>query len=462
MKEGTELHIDRLALEGDGVARLTVGPAAGKVAFVPYALPGEDIRAFPLSTKKDFSRWLPVSIERASPSRVKPRCSLHFQPGKERWCGGCDWQHLSIPFQRSSKIQLLAETLTRLGGVANPPMKGMLSGPSDWRYRNKVQVPFQKRGPQLLAGFFAPGSHTVIDFDDCPIQPDLSVQIVRAVKSLAQELHWPIYDEDRHRGWFRHLLVRTNEADKALVALVATSRNIPEPGRFLSELRRACPDIIGIHINIQAAQSHVILGPQWARLWGVEKMEETMCGLKLRYSPGSFFQVNTPAAALLYNEAIRQLDAQENDVVLDLYCGVGAMTLLAAQKTKFAIGIEETPSSIRDAEDNARENKISNVKFVRGEVERWIDPRGSFWGDYLQTEQVKVIVDPPRTGCRPEVINRLLELGPKKIVYVSCNPATLARDVKMLSSKYTLAEVTPIDLFPQTSHIEAVARLDKK
>lgn len=182
------LYIDRLALEGEGVGRFAQGEMKGKVAFIPYVLPGEDVDVQLLVDKKDFARGMPTRVVRGSPSRTKPRCPLHFQPGGlPRWCGGCDWQHMTTAFQKLSKSQMLQETLLRMGGLVSVSMNPLLAGKNDWRYRNKVQVPFQVRGRALLAGFFAPGSHDIVNFDDCVIQPEVSINIVRTVKSLIEK-----------------------------------------------------------------------------------------------------------------------------------------------------------------------------------------------------------------------------------------------------------------------------------
>ena len=457
------INIERLALQGEGVGRLSSGgPDDKKVAFVPYTLPGETVEARLVEDKKNYSRWIPTKIETPSSVRVTPRCPVHFSPGSEHFCGGCDWQQLSPDFQKKAKAELVRETLIRLGGIAKPPMNALLSGPQDWHYRNKIQVPFGVgRGYKLMGGFYSPGSHDIVEFDDCVIQPELSVQIFQAVKKFASLAKWHPYEEDRHQGWLRHVLIRTNEAGQALLALVTTSEQFNDQTRFVNEMRSQFPTLVSIHLNVQTGKTHRILGLRWVRLWGDDRLEENILGLRLAYSPGSFFQVNTKAAERLYEEALRQLDPAETSVVLDVYCGVGAMTFLAARKTKFAIGIEETLSSIRDAKWNAQQNQIQNVKFVEGSAEKALAHPAKLWEGYLKQADLFVIVDPPRSGCRPEVLTALIKLGPKRIVYVSCNPATLARDIKILAPHYQLKETTPVDLFPQTSHIESVSRLDR-
>lgn len=362
--------------------------------------------------------------------------------------------------QRKYKRELLAETLTRIGGFAGLSIGETLASPDDWRYRNKVQIPFGNKGNRPVAGFYAPGSHEIVEFDDCPIQPEVSLQILRSVKRLAAQFHWEIYDEDRHLGWLRHLLVRTNRANEALVALVTATPAFPAQNDVVKALRSDCPSMIGFHQNIQPARSHVILGREWISLWGADEIVEPVLGLKMGYAPGAFFQVNTGAAERLYEKVLSEADLQPGHGVVDFYCGVGAMALLAARKVDYVIGIDEVPSAIQGAEMNARRNGIKNVRFETLKVESVFLPAHRSLFERFDSNNLVVILDPPRSGCDPLVIQGLLALKPSRIIYVSCHPATLARDLKMLSSSYQIKSVTPVDLFPQTSHIETVVRLD--
>ncbi len=462
----TEIRIDRLALDGDGIGRL----ANGQAAFVPYGLPNETVQASVLIQKKNHSRWLPKKIVTPSPDRIAPKCPYHFDVGRNALaCGGCDWQHMPTAVQVRNKRQLVVETFERLGGVKNPPVKEMISSPQEWRYRNKVQVPFGRDGKHVIAGFFAPGSHTIVDFDDCLIQPEFSVDIVRFVKMWANASPWAPYNEDKRVGWIRHLLVRTNERGQALVTLVTASEFFRDRDAFVSALRKKFPNVVGIHQNIQKAPTHVILGPKWIRLWGADTIDETMLGIRLACSAGSFFQVNKFAAELLYKKAIEETAITKDSHVLDIYCGGGALTLAAARLARHATGVEAVPSAIRDAKRNAVQNNIRNVDFMEGDA-AWVMQdiaknrqfRSGPWIKDFQGDGLLVLLDPPRSGCEPRVLDALLRLNPLRIVYVSCHPATLARDVKHLSRQYKPTSITPVDLFPQTSHIETVCRLERQ
>ncbi|OVE78170.1 23S rRNA (uracil(1939)-C(5))-methyltransferase RlmD [bacterium F11] len=453
--KSTTLKIDRLANGGEGIGRLNE-----KVVFVPYTLPGEVVQCVSQSSKKNYSRFLPVSVKTSSPHRIQPRCSLHFQSQAfPLWCGGCEWQHMDIGFQGTSKKILISETLERLGGLSQPPVESVLSSPESWRYRNKVQIPFRKEKGKIIGGFFAPASHQIVEFDDCPIQSTLSVDIFQFVRQYANQHHWSAYDEDRHQGWLRHLLIRTNQKAQALVVLVTKSSEFRDKNQFGKELRSQFPQVLGLHQNIQSARGNVILGSHWNRIGGSDFLEEELCGRLFRYGPGSFFQVNTQAAALLYQKAIEALDPDPSDLLLDLYSGVGCLAILAADKVKYVLGVEVVASAVRHAKMNAQLNKVRNVEFSCMKAENvFQDPSRSWIRE--EGSRLKVLLDPPRTGCDPSLLTALLRVRPKKIVYVSCYPGTLARDLKFLSKRFVVKKVTPVDMFPHTSHIESVTTLE--
>jgi 23S rRNA (uracil1939-C5)-methyltransferase len=452
------IRIDRLALEGDGVGRLP----DGRVAFVSYTAPGETVEARLFMQEKRFSRWVPTAVTAPSADRVVPPCPYHFRPDRrEDACGGCNWQQLSSVGQRRSKRELLQETLVRIGGVVNPVVHATIASPKEWRYRNKVQVPFALQRGRVAAGFFAPGTHRIVEFDDCLVQSPESVAIVRVVKEFAARHRWEIYDEDRHSGWLRHLLVRTNSKGEALVSIVTKTPSFPMRHAFLQDLLKKCPHVIGVHQNIQPARSHVILGRRWEPVWGAFHIEEKVLGCVVSNAPGSFAQVNTEAAELLYEKALEEARLSKDVAVLDLYCGGGALTIAAAKRSRFAVGIEAVPSSIRDAQENARRNNVSNVHFLLGETETVLQ-RPLRELSHVDPKKLVVLIDPPRSGCDARVLDAIKRLRPQRVVYISCNPATLARDLKILAPEYVPESTTPVDMFPQTAHIEAVCRLERR
>ena len=456
------IEIERLALQGDGVGRIAYeGNEEGKVAFVPYSLPAETIRGQKILDKKTYGRWLPEEIVRRSPDRITPPCPYHFQPHFWGiWCGGCNWQHFPVEKQREAKRRLVSETLGRLGGFADLPEIDLIHSKDSWRYRNNVQIAFGIRRDKIISGFRAPNSHEIVDIDDCLLQSSASVCIFKSVRQTVRDLGLEPYERHKDRGWLKHLLIRSSETGSVLVILVTRNDSFPEQEKFLQLITSQCPEVVSIYQNLQPVTTKVVTGRKWIHLWGGKKLEENLCGLRLNCSPGSFFQVNTKAASLLYQKAIQEAEIKPGMTVLDLYCGIGGLTLLAARLAENVIGVDEFSPAIDDAHDNARENGVANVKFHNSPVEDFLRQGTSFV--CASADRLIAIVDPPRAGCRPEVVDRLLSLAPRRIIYISCDPATLARDLKLLSIKYQVSTLTVVDLFPQTAHIETIARLDKK
>ena len=456
------IGIERLALQGDGVGRIAAeGSEKGKVAFVPYSLPGETVRAEKILDKKTYSRWFPEKIVRSSSDRIAPPCPYHFQPNPEGlWCGGCNWQHFPVEQQREAKRKLVSETMGRLGGITDLPEIDLMYAEDSWRYRNNVQIAFGSRGDKMISGFRAPDSHEIVDIDDCLLQSSASVRIFNSIGQTARVLGLEPFERQKDRGWLKHLLIRCSEAGSVLVNLVTRDDSFPEQKKFLQLITSQCPEVVSVYQNVQPAVTKFITGRKWIHLWGTTKLEENLCGLRLNCSPVAFFQVNTKAAALLYQKAIEEAQIEPDMTVLDLYCGVGGLALLAAGLAKKVIGVDELSTAIDDARYNARENGVANVNFHTSPVEHFLKQGSSHF--LSPATKLIVIVDPPRSGCRPEVIAQLLALAPLRIIYISCDPATLARDLKILSVKYHLSNLTVVDLFPQTAHIETIARLEKK
>jgi 23S rRNA (uracil1939-C5)-methyltransferase len=456
------LEIERLALLGDGVGHITTGgKEKGKAAFVAYSLPGEKILAQKVLDKKTYSRWIPQSIVQESLDRIEPACPYHFRPGQTAlWCGGCNWQLFPVEQQREAKRDLVMETLERLGGISDAPAIEVLFAEKSWRYRNNVQIVFGKRAQRVIGGFYAPGTHALVPIDDCLMQAQPSIHSFTVFKETAEALGLQPYETKGDRGWLKQLLIRTNEAGEVHLVLVTRKASFPEREKCVQLIAARCPEVVSIYQNVQPERTSVMSGKQWIHLWGRKKIEEQLCDLKIACSPGAFLQVNTSAAEVLYRKAIEEVLPEPGMTVLDLYCGVGSLTLMAARSVEHVIGIDELPAAIDDARENARENGIAHADFFASTVEGFLQETSSVLG--ALSNRLVVIVDPPRSGCRGEVISQLLTLTPRRIVYISCDPATLARDLKMLSAQYHLSAVTVVDLFPQTSHIEVIARLEKK
>ena len=466
-REHQVVDIERLALQGDGVGRIaSEGRERGKAAFVPYSLPGEKIRAETIREKKTYSRFLPVDILLSSPDRTKPPCPYHFHPGSKevertyRWCGGCNWQHFPVEKQREAKQRLITETVSRLGAISDLPEIDLIYAENGWRYRNNVQIAFGTRGDTVISGFRVPESHEIVDIEDCLIQSSASVRVFNHIRETARLLGFKPYERNKDHGWLKHLLIRSNEKGNLLAVLVTRNEGFPEQKRFLQLITSRCPELVSLYQNVQPAMTKVITGHKWIHLWGRRKIEETLSGLRLSCSPGSFFQVNTKAASLLYQKVIQEAQIEPDTTVLDLYCGVGGLALLAAPLAKKVIGVDELSTAIDDARDNAGINEAGNVTFYTFPVELFLEKE--FANLDARADRLIAIIDPPRSGCRPEVIHRLISISPTRIIYVSCDPATLARDLKILRPHYQVSSLTLVDLFPQTAHIETIAHLEKK
>jgi 23S rRNA (uracil1939-C5)-methyltransferase len=460
MSERLTVRVLRMAQEGEAVAKAEGSP---RVVFVPGGAPGDLLEVEVVEAKSSFARARILRLLEPGPQRIEPPCPLHAAPGRPGpACGGCDWQHLDYPAQLLHKAALVSDCVERIAKLQDVPILPTLPSPKAWAYRNKVMVPFGERpeGGGLIAGFYAAGSHQIVDLPACPVQPDISVRIVLKVKALAVELGWRAYDERSGRGALRHLFVRTNSQGQALVTVVSHGPHLPAVETFVSRLRADFPDIIGIHHNVQPLKTSVILGPQWRCLWGARAMEEKLGRLSFLVSPGAFLQVNTEAAELLYETAKSALceGGRAFSQVLDLYCGVGTLTLWLAQSAARVIGVEENRDAVRDAWKSAERNGVRNVRFTGGRAESVL-PR-------LLKEglggPLAVVVDPPRAGVTVPVLRFLTRPSVRRVVYVSCDPATFARDAGYLCrSGFRLARVQPVDLFPQTSHVELVGLLDR-
>jgi 23S rRNA (uracil1939-C5)-methyltransferase len=336
------------------------------------------------------------------------------------------------------------------------PVLGM-SDP--WRYRNKAQVPFGERQGKVVAGFYSPGSHNIIDMESCVIQHELNDAAIRFVKAQAEELGIPIYNEQKHAGVLRHVMVRIgSNTGEMMIVLVTNGESLPKRKELVKRLVAAFPQLTSLVQNINSKRTNVILGPKNKRLWGKEVIHDTIGDVKFAISPHSFYQVNTSQTKVLYDQVLRYAALTGNETVIDAYCGIGTIALYLAKHAKQVYGVEIVPEAIRDAKTNARLNGITHAHFAVGAAEqvmpKWLE-------DGIKPDVV--IVDPPRKGCDPMLLKTVADMRPERLVYVSCNSATLARDAKLLLERgYRVQEVQPVDMFPQTGHVECCALLVKE
>ncbi len=457
--ETLTVKIHAMAPAGDGVAR---AEGSGRVVFVPNAAPGDRLEVEVFETKSNFARARIVKVLASGPDRIDPPCPHHAAPSRPGpACGGCDWQHLAYEAQLREKRRVVVDCVQRIGKFegAEKLVGATRAAPKPWGYRNKVQIPFGNGEHGPVMGFFSAGTRSIVDMRECPIQPELSVRIAHTVKKMAVSRGWTFYDAKTGRGWLRHLYIRTNAEGEAIVALVVTRPEFADREAFAAELRAQHPEVIGLHSNVQQERTAVVIGEQWRRLWGAREIEETMGRFRFSGSPGAFLQVNTPSAVLLYDEAKAAMrdGGRKFPMGLDLYCGVGTLTLWMADAFPKIVGVEENREAVQDAYRNAERNRVRNARFKAGRAEAVLPKLAR----ELESE-CAVLVDPPRVGLSQPVRRFLTDKRLRRLVYVSCDPATFARDANFLShSGYALKRVQPVDLFPQTSHVELVALLDR-
>ncbi len=457
------VDIERIAPEGQGLGRVQGG---GAVVFVPYTVPGDKVQALLLKSSSTFAQGRLTRLLASGPDRLEPACPVHFRADRPStpFCGGCEWQQLSYEGQLRNKREMVLDCLRRIAKIPQPPVEPVLASPLPWGYRNKVQIPFapaREPGGRPSAGFYGPGSRKVVDQDACPVQPELSVRISSAVKDLAAKLRWPIYDNETKRGWLRHLFIRTNSSGKALVALITKTPEFrrEQEAEFVASLTAAFPEITSLYHNAQPDQSNVVVGQVWRKLWGAKGLEEKIGPYSFAASPGAFLQVNTGAAEILYAQALKFLKRAEApwDLAVDLYCGVGTLTVWISKAATKVVGIEENREAVKDAWENAKRNKVQNARFIAARAEAGLP---KLLGE--SDRSCAVLVDPPRAGLGTPVLRALTAHQVRRIVYVSCDPATFSRDAGyLLKSGFQLKTVQPVDLFPQTSHVELAALLDR-
>ena len=434
------LHIDSYTAQGFGVARLD-----GRVVFIPGTIRGEDWKIQLLKVQKNIAWGRGVELLTPSPQRVEPDCPIS---GK---CGGCQYRHMTYEEELRAKWDRVNDALRRLGGL-NLELPPVLGAENPLRYRNKVQLPVAQGKHGLSIGYFRPRSHDVLDVEDCSLQPMAVTRLRGAFKAWMTEWSVPAYDESTGQGLIRHLYVRTNQAGQALCCVVANGKKLPQVPELVEALRQAEPGLVGLVLNVNQKDTNVILGPEYRTLWGQDFLEETLCGMTFRLSVPSFFQINWAQTQRLYAQAVDFAALTGQETVLDLYCGIGTISLALAQKAGQVIGAEIVPQAIEDAKANAARNEVENTRFFCGDA-------GAVAAQ-LAREGVRpqvICVDPPRKGLAPEVPAILASMAPERIVYVSCDPATLARDAKRLEELgYRAVKVQAVDLFPRTAHVETV------
>ena len=446
-----EMIVTGLGSSGEGV-----GKVQGFTFFVPGALPGEKIRFQTKIVKKSYGIGELTKVLEPAKERVQPICPVYKQ------CGGCQLQHLSYEGQLAVKHQQVVDALERLGHFKGIKVENTLGDEDPWHYRNKMQVPVAagKKG-SLEIGCFAQATHRVINVEECFIQKEANNAIAAVVRQWMKEFKIPALEEDARRGIVRHIMGRVGVATHEVMAvLIANSPMVPHIKDLGKMLRAAIPGFKTLILNVNTRHTNVIMGEKNRIITGAGFIRDSIGSLTFNISPESFFQVNSEQATKLYSAALKAANLTGKETVVDVYCGTGTITLFLAKKVARALGIEIVPSAIKDARINARNNEITNAEFILGDAAVELP---KLVGEGIRPDVI--VLDPPRAGCDQRVINAIAAVKPKRVVYVSCNPASLARDAEILCKKgYAINQVQPVDLFPQTHHVECVclmSRVDK-
>jgi 23S rRNA (uracil1939-C5)-methyltransferase len=449
-----QLKIDRIAQGGQGVSR-----SDGFVIFVKGAVPGDTVRAVLTRKKQDFAEARVIEVVESSSDRVDAPCPYFGH------CGGCQWQQVHYPRQLEYKRSLVEEAMARIGGLSGILIQDPIGSEKVFGYRNKMEFSFSDR-PWLVhqfplragvtLGLHVPGAfHKVLDIDACLLQEDRGNEILRAIKRFAWKTGLPAYNLKTHKGFWRFLTLRRSDYHRVWMVNVITSeyrRDIIEGlGRFLTSTYHDVKTVVN---NISTRRAAIAVGEWESVIAGAGVIEDRIGTYDFRVSANSFFQTNTPAAARLYNTVVKYAELTGTENVLDLYSGTGTIPIFLSSRSSRVIGMEISESAVEDAIKNCGTNRVENCRFILGDIRTGLSS--------LPFKPHVLVIDPPRVGMHKDVVARVLDLATEKIVYVSCNPATMARDLAEMKNSYEVIEVQPVDMFPHTYHVESVAKLLKK
>lgn len=430
------IEITGVGEKGEGI-----GKYQNFAIFVPYALVGETVEVLIVKVLKSYAYGKIVNIINPSPHRVKAKCPVFFQ------CGGCDYQHCDYELELANKTQKVKDCIKRIGGLDVEVAEAL--GSTQMHYRNKSQFPVTPQG----IGFYAQRSHRVVPSEHCLIQNETSNKVVEIIKNFMETFHIKPYDEETGKGMIRHIFTRCALTGQIMICIVTVSKDLKNADSLVSMLKNEFGEDISVIQNINTHNTNVVLGKTNILLWGDDVITDKIGDLFFEISPHSFFQVNPYQTKVLYDKIIELAEFDGTENLLDLYCGIGTIGLYASRYVNSVTGVECVAPAVENAKRNALLNGIKNAKFYVGNAEDMAEkfPQCNF-----------VIIDPPRKGCDQKLLKTINDIAPKKVIYVSCNPATLARDLKILQEYgYTTGTVYPVDMFPKTSHIECVVKLFK-
>lgn len=436
-----------VTIEGYGEGGMGVARIDGRVVFVHGALRGEKCRVLILKTLKSVAFAKVLEVLEPSSERMESDCPYFPR------CGGCTYRHIRYEEELRLKKQRVQDNLSRIGG-SDVTVEEILGAQDTLRYRNKAQYPVSKDG---AVGFYRARTHEVIECEHCLLVRPEADAAAEALREYMQSCHVAGYDEKTGRGLIRHLYVRSNAAGESLICVLVNGDKLPKEDRLVALLRDACPKCTGIVLGTNTKKGNVILGDRYRTLWGSDRLEDTLCGKTFRLSVPSFYQVNRAQAERLYAKAIEFAGLTGQETVLDLYCGAGTITLALSDHAKKVLGAEIVPEAIDDARENAARNGVKNAEFFCGDAS---DVAKKLARENLRPDVITV--DPPRKGLAADVVESIAEMQPGRVVYVSCDSATMARDVKRLADLgYTAQRACAVDMFPRADHVETVCLLSK-
>lgn len=442
VEKGLEYIVD---ITGTGSSGEGVGKVNGFTIFIKGAIEGEKVKAKIIKKTKSYAIGRLEEIVLESAERVTPVCSIYKK------CGGCNMQHISYKKQLDIKRKKVEDSLKRIGKLDNIEVNETLGMENPYRYRNKVILPIGRENEEIKIGFYEPRSHNIIDMDICHIQHEIADKLSFIIRKWIKENNISLNN-------LRNMMIRYGfKTKEAMLVLVTQEEKIKGIDKLIKIVNESLPEVKSIVQNINNKNTNVVLGKKCKTLWGKDTIEDYIDNLKFTISPLSFFQVNPAQTEILYNKALEYANLTSNEIVFDAYCGTGTISLFLAEKAKKVYGVEIIEEAIKNAIENAKINGIENTEFFVGEAEKVIPS--------LINKEVNpdvVVIDPPRKGCDAKLLSAIGEAKPKRIVYVSCDPATLARDVKILCDLgYGIDKVQPVDMFPMTSHVECVVLMSR-
>lgn len=441
--------IEDMGHDGEGI-----GKAEGYTLFIKDAVIGDTVEVKIMKAKKNYGYARLMRVLNPSPYRVEPKCPC------ARACGGCQLQFLSYEKQLEFKKNKVKGNLERIGGFGQVEIEKVIGMEKPWRYRNKAQFPVGKnKDGEIITGFYAGRTHSIIPNRNCYLGAEVNEEILNQVIAYMTDNHVEPYEEAGGKGLVRHILIRNGfKTGEIMVCIIANGRTLPKVNNLIERLQ-TIPGMTSISLNVNTKRNNVILGDEVITLWGQETISDYIGDIKFEISPLSFYQVNPVQTEKLYGTALEYAGLTGKETVWDLYCGIGTISLFLAQKAKQVYGVEIVPPAIEDAKRNARRNGIENAEFYVGKAEEVLPQKYEEEGIRADV----IVVDPPRKGCEPEVLDTMLHMKPERIVYVSCDSATLARDLKILCEKeYQIEKVAVCDMFGNSVHVETVCKLVRK